>query len=114
MHWSIVYTSVGAAIDTMSDMIEQKKFLVIDRRSTQPFLEELYNWHWKDLKPQQEIETNMPEVPVDKDNHAMEAAYNYCSKLTNVNMPTDDRSIIVNKRLQRLYKSNQKEITWQS
>ena len=115
LHWSIVYTNVGAAIDTMTDLIEQGKFIVVDRPSTQPFFEEILNWHWKDLKPQQEIDTNMPEVPVDKDNHAMEAAYNYCSKLTNVNMPTDDESIFVNTRIKDMFgKKQQKEMSWLS
>lgn len=114
LHWSIVYTGVGAAIDIMSDLITQNKFIVVDRRSTQPFFDEIYNWHWQDLKPQQEGNTNMPEIPVDKDNHAMEAAYNYCSKLTEVNMPSDDRSVFVNKRLEHLLKNKTGEVTWLS
>ena len=113
LHWSIVYSHVGGAIELMYDLIEQGKFLVIDRPSTQPFFDEILNWHMADLKPQQEGNVNMPEVPVDKDNHAMEAAYNYCSKLTSVNMPSDDRSVFVNKHLEHLRKGKS-ELTWQS
>ena len=93
-------------------MIEKDQFFVIDRPSMQPFFDELYNWHWKDLKPQQDEDQNMPEIPVDKDNHAMEAAYNYAIMIgKSAELPENPETSFLQKRLKWLYKGK-KETSW--
>ena len=113
LFWSICYTKVGPAIDKLYTMIEKGQFFVIDRPETQPFFDELYNWHWKDLKPQQEGNVNMPEEPVDKDNHAMEAAYNAAIMFgKNAELPEDPQSAQSMRRIKYLEKGGRRDKHW--